>query len=194
MASLYECEVRYTIAHIESFSNTLRQLDARLVYPYAFTDYYFVPEAGGWDLLEKNLRIREWQTPSNPTTVYFVKNEIITSGEIQCKRALYPDGKVPLMSTDRETCARVLADLGFIPWITIRKEHASFWELPKHGFNTVTEYIEGIGWTGELEFAGDDVRKAQMKIQQALALLAIPKETVSFKPISAIYAERTASL
>ena len=149
-----------------------------------------MPGEKAWDPLEKNLRIREWQTPENPTTVYFVKNEIITSDDVQCKRALYPDGKVPLMSADRETCARVLADLGFIPWITVKKERASFWEVPKYDFKTVTEYIEGLGWTGELEFEGSDIKRAQTKIQKALALLNIPKEAVSEKPVSVLYAEQ----
>ena len=51
------------------------------------------------------------------------------------------------------------------------------------------EYIEGLGWTAELEFEGKDPQKANTAIQQALKVLDVPNHKVTHKPISAIYLE-----
>lgn len=190
MASLFECEVRFIIKDIKAFEKRLDELSARLIYPYEFTDYYFRPRKEKWDPLEKNLRIREWKTPENPTTIYFVKNEIVSIDGFQFKRALYPQGKLALFSGDLNTCKSLLNDLGFELWFIIKKERARFWEIPKHGFKTVAEYISGLGWSGELEFEGEDPNKAKAEIEKALNVLKIPKSLVSFKPISVIYAEK----
>ncbi|MAG08001.1 hypothetical protein CMO89_00870 [Candidatus Woesearchaeota archaeon] len=190
MASLFECEVRFTIEDIKSFEDRLKELEAKLVYPYEFTDYYFRPVKEKWNLVEKNLRIREWKSPQKPTTIFFVKNEVISLGDIKFKRALYPDGKVALFSGELNICRSLLRDLGFEPWFSVRKENASMWDIPKYGFKTVAEHIEGLGWSGELEFEGEDPKKAKEEIEKALNALKIPKDLVSFKPISAIFAEK----
>ena len=190
MASKFECEVRFAIGDIEEFKKRLAELDAKLKYPYEFTDYYYAPENEKWDSLEKTLRIREWATPQHPTTIYFTKNEIVSIGDVQFKRALYPQGKVPLFSGDVEMCRALLADLGFTSWITIKKERASHWELPRYGFETVAEYIAGLGWSGELEFEGEYPEKAKENIEKALDILEISRDMVSFKPISVIVAEK----
>ncbi len=189
MASLFECEVRFTIEDIDAFRPRLAELHATLGYQYEFQDHYFRPVNDTWNPVEKNLRIREWTFPTHPTTIYFVKNEILTIDELQFKRAVYHHGKVPLLSDEPDICADLLKDLGFEPWFVLKKQHASFWEVSKYGFNTVTEYIDGIGWSGELEFEGDDPNEARVQFERALNLLRIPLEQVSFKPISAIFAE-----
>ncbi|NQU07334.1 MAG: CYTH domain-containing protein, partial [Candidatus Abyssubacteria bacterium] len=153
---MFECEVRFTIEDIAAFKQRLEELGAELLFPYEFTDHYFRPRGGEWDLSEKNLRIRHWATPPEPTTVFFVKTEIVTIGDLQFKRALYPQGKVPLFSGSPEECRSLLDDLGFEPWFDVAKKDAAIWEVAKHGFKTVAEFIEGLGWTGELEFEGED--------------------------------------
>ena len=191
MASLFECEVRYIIEDIAAFKRRLEELGAELLYPYEFTDHYYRPREGEWNLSERNLRIRHWTTPREPTTVFFVKTEIVTIGELQFKRALYSQGKVPLFSGGLEECRSLLDDLGFEPWFDVAKKDAALWDVPKHGFKTVTEFIEGLGWTGELEFEGKNPQQAAANIESALKALRIPKELVTFRPISQIFAEKT---
>jgi adenylate cyclase class IV len=94
-----------------------------------------------------------------------------------------------LLSDAPDICTDLLKDLGFESWFVLKKQHASFWEVSKYRFSTVTEYIDGIGWSGELEFEGDDPEKARTQFEQALNLLQIPLKNVSFKPISVIFAE-----
>lgn len=190
MASLFECEVRYKIENIEEFESKLKELGAKLLFPYGFTDYYYGPKDKSWDLVLKNLRIREWQKPKNPTTIYFVKNEVISIDNLRFKRAFYPQGKVPLFSGDLKSCQSLLKNLGFEEWFVIKKEKATFWELPQE-FKTVIEYIREIGWWGELEFEGKDSTVAKKEIEKALKTLGIKKEDVSYKTISAIFFEKS---
>lgn len=189
MASLFECEIRFTIGDITAFETHLAELDVKLGYHYEFQDHYFRPVNETWNPVEKNLRIREWAFPEHPTTIYFVRNEVLTVDGLQFKRALYHHGKVPLLSDELDICADLLKDLGFEPWFVLKKHKATFWEVPKYGFNTVTEYIDGIGWSGELEFEGGSPAKARMQFEHALKLLDIPMDQVNFKPISVIFAE-----
>lgn len=136
------------------------------------------------------MRIREWKTPKNPTKIFFVKNEIVPIEGIQFKRAVYPEGKVSLYKGDLNACKSLLRYLGFEEWFVIEKKKSKLWELPEHGFRTVTEYIDGLGWTGELEFGGEKPELAKENIERASVLLGIPKEDLSFKTISAIVAEK----
>ena len=190
MTSLFECEVRYEIKDINALEEKLSELGAIVLYPYEFTDYYFKPARERWDPLGKNLRIREWKTPENPTTIFFVKIEIASLGNLQFKRALYPEGKVPLFSGSVYMCRSLLEDLGFESWFEIHKTKAKLWKIPDHGFITAVEYIEGLGWTGELEFEGEDPEEAGQNINKALGALDIQDDLVSFKPISVIFAEK----
>lgn len=190
MASLFECEVRYSIADIKIFEKRLRTLGAKLIYKYEFIDYYFMPKKEKWNPIEKISRIREWKFPRKPTTIYFVKNEIISMGDVKFKRAIYPQGKVPLFVGNLNLCKSLLNDLGFKLWFILKKKKCKFWEIPKHGFKTVTEHMNGLGWSGELEFEGKNPTKAKVQIEKALSVLGIPRNSVSFKPISVIFAEK----
>ena len=190
MASLFECEIRYKIENIDVFNARMEELGATIDHHYEFHDQYFVPVHEQWNPVEKNLRIREWTFPERPTTIYFVKNEVVTIDGLQFKRALYHHGKVPLLNDDPAVCADVLKDLGFTPWFVIKKERATIWDASAHGFKTVTEYIDGLGWSGELEFEGDDPQHARAQFEHALTLLNLPREHVTFKPISVIFAEK----
>lgn len=190
MASLFECEVRYSIADIKIFEKRLRTLGAKLIYKYEFIDYYFMPKKEKWNPIEKILRIREWKFPKKPTTIYFTKNEIISTGNIKFKRAVYQDGKVPLFIGGLDICKSLLNDLGFKLWFILKKKKCKFWHLPKYNFKTVTEFIDGLGWSGELEFEGRNMPKTKIKIEKALDILKIPKDLISFKPISVIFDEK----
>ena len=191
MTQPYECEVRFGIDDIEDFEAKLDRLGARIVLPYEFTDHYYKPPAGHWDPVEKNIRIRQWIQPEKESTVYFVKLQVISVDGLQFKRSLYSEGKLPLFTGTVETCRQLLDDLGFEFWFSLRKEKARLWEVPRHGFFTAVEYIEGLGWTAELEFEGQDPQKAASSIRQALKALKIPRQKVTHNPISAIYLQHS---
>ena len=187
MTQPYECEVRFGIEDIEDFQARLDCLGARIVLPYEFTDHYYKPPAGHWDPTEKNIRIRQWIKPKKESIILIIKLEIISIDGLQFKRSLYPEGKLPLFTGKLDICRTLLDDLGFELWFSLKKEKACLWEVPQHGFCTAVEYIEGLGWTAELEFEGNDPKKASSAIQQALNVLKIPRQKVSHNPISAIY-------
>ena len=187
MTQPYECEVRFKIEDIDAFEATLARLGARVALAYEFTDHYYTPPGQPWDPVEKSLRIREWVEPARPTTIYFVKLEIMTVDGLRFKRSLYPEGKLPLFAGPLESCRALLNDLGFEFWFALRKEKARLWEIPDHHFFTAVEYIRGIGWTAELEFEGQAPQHAARSIRRALDLLQIPPHLVTHNPISAIY-------
>jgi len=187
MTQPYECEVRFGIEDIEDFESRLGCLGARIAFPYEFADHYYKPPAEHWDPIKKNIRIRQWIQPEKESIIYFVKLEIISIDGLQFKRSLYPEGKLPLFKGSLDTCRKLLDDLGFEFWFSLRKEKARLWEVPRHGFFTAVEYIEGLGWTAELEFEGQDPPKASLAIQQALQALKIPRQKVTHNPISVIY-------
>jgi adenylate cyclase class IV len=187
MTQPYECEVRFEIDNIEDFQARLEQLGAKIAFPYEFTDHYYKPLAGYWNPVEKNIRIRQWIQPEKESIIYFVKLDIISIDGLQFKRSLYPEGKLPLFTGSLDICRKLLDDLGFEFWFSLRKEKACLWEVPGHGFFTAVEYIEGLGWTAELEFEGQDTEKAASSIRQALDTLKIPQQKVTHNPISAIY-------
>jgi hypothetical protein len=193
MTQPYECEVRFEIDDIKDFEARLGQLGATIAFPYEFTDHYYKPPAGNWDPVEKNIRIRQWFKPQKESIIYIVKLEIISIDGLQFKRSLYPEGKLPLFTGSLDTCRKLLDDLGFEFWFSLRKENACLWEVPQHAaravpcgsFFTAVEYIEGIGWTAEFE--GSDPQKACSAIRQALKLLKIPMQKVTHNPISSVY-------
>ena len=187
MTQPFECEVRFGIDDIEDFEARLGRLGARIAYPYEFTDHYYRPPATTWDPIEKNIRIRQWIRPQKESTIYFVKLEIVSIGNLKFKRSLYPEGKLPLFTGPLDMCRVLLDDLGFEFWFSLKKEKARLWEVPRHGFCTAVEYIEGLGWTAEIEFEGEDPQKAASAIRQALDVLNIPRQNVTHNPISAIY-------
>ena len=194
MTQPFECEVRFGIDDIEDFEVNLGRLGAKIALQYEFTDHYYKPPVEHWDPVEKNIRIRQWIKPEKDSIVYFVKLEIISIDGLQFKRSLYPEGKLPLFTGPLETCRELLDDLGFEFWFSLRKEKACLWEVPRHGFMTAVEYIEGLGWTAELEFEGQDPQKAGFAIQQALQALKIPRQKVTYNPISAIYLQNVKTL
>jgi adenylate cyclase class IV len=191
MTQPYECEVRFGIDDIKDFQARLEHLGAKIAFPYEFTDHYYKPPAGHWDPTNKNIRIRQWIQPEKNSIIYFVKLEIISIDGLQFKRSLYPEGKLPLFTGTLDSCRKLLDDLGFEFWFSLRKEKACLWEVPRHDFFTAVEYIEGLGWTAELEFEGQDPQKAASSIRQALNALKIPRQKITHNPISAIYLQNS---
>lgn len=190
MPSKFECEVRFLIKDVNAYRERMKGLGGKLKYKYAFTDFYYRPEKQTWGPIRRILRIRHWGKPKDPTTIYFVKNEIVENKKLKFKRSVYPEGKLPLFSGSLKRCREILKDLGFIEWITIKKQKAEFWNIPKHKFNTVIEFIPGLGWSGELEESGTNIAKAYKKLSEQLKYLNIDIKQADFRPISVIYAEK----
>lgn len=189
MSSLFECEVRFPIADIGIYKRRILGLGGKLIYKYEFDDYYYYPGPGVWDPVEKILRIRHWLRPRKPTTIYFVQNAVIEKSDLKFKRSVYPEGKLPLFSGELDRCQEVLCDLGFKEWFVVKKRKAEFWEIPAYGFETVFEFIPGLGWSGELEEEGKDIQKAKKRLDEELKLLGVDLKKVDYRPISVIYAE-----
>jgi adenylate cyclase class IV len=191
MTSKFECEVRFLIHNIEEFERRLRSLNARLLFPYEFIDYYFKPKSSNpWDPQMKTLRLREWITPKKESEVLFTRTETVERGGILFKRSVYPDGKVKLMKGSSNVCRKFLSDLGFEEWFRIVKKECKLFEIPKPNFKTVYEYVEGLGWSGELEVGGSDVNEAAKNLKDFLSVLKIRRDDVRFEPLSKIYAEK----
>jgi len=189
MAHTFECEVRFQIEDILDLEARLNQLGGSIAYAYEFIDYYYKPVGKQWNPVEKNLRIRDWINPQQDATVYFDRLQIMSIDGLQFKRSMYSEGKFPLFRNELTVCKSLLEDIGFEFWFSIRKEKARLWEIPKHNFFTAIEYIEGLGWIGELEFEGTEPEKAKYAIENALKILDIPRQLVTYKPISTIYLE-----
>lgn len=189
MASLFECEVRFPIVDINTHRKRILGLGGRLVYKYEFDDHYYHPELGTWDSIEKVLRIRYWLKPRKPTTIYFVQNKVIEKSGFKFKRSVYPEGKLPLFSGELDRCQNLLRDLGFKEWFVLKKRKAEFWEIPVYDFETVFEFIPGLGWSGELEEEGQSIQKAKKRLGDELELLGVDLNKVDYRPISVIYAE-----
>jgi len=190
MGAKFECEVRFLIKDIGAHKKQLQKIGGKLKYRYAFTDYYYRPEKKVWGPIRRIIRIRKWSKGEEPTTIYFVKNEIIESKRIKFKRSMYPEGKLPLFSGSLKRCREILTDLDFVEWITLKKQRAEFWDIPKYKFGTAIEYIPGLGWTGELEVEGNNIQKAKEKLERQLKLINIDQKQADFRPISVIYAEK----
>lgn len=189
MASLFECEVRFPITDIGTYKKHILDLGGKLVYKYEFDDYYYHPGPGIWDPVKKILRIRHWRKPKKPTTIYFVQNKVIEKSGLKFKRSVYPEGKLPLFSGKLNRCQELLYGLGFKKWFTIKKRKAEFWEIPAYHFETVFEFIPGLGWSGELEEEGEDIKKAKKRLDEELKLLGVDLSKVDYHPISVIYAQ-----
>jgi len=189
MSSLYECEVRFPINDICSFKKRIIELGGKLIYKYEFNDHYFTPSIEVWNPIEKILRIRHWKYPKNKTVIYFVNNEVVTIDKFSFKRSKYKEGKLPLYSGKLIQCKKLLHDLGFNEQFVLKKQNSQFWDIPKHNFKTIFEYIPNIGWWGELEVEGDNTKNANSMLTNQLELLNINTKDVSYKPISVIYNE-----
>ena len=189
MDSPYECEVRYFIDDIESYQRRLDALGVETLYSYEFTDYYYHPLHEKWNPVEKNLRIRHWLKPSNPTAVLFCKNEVFSDKGLRFKRAVYKQGKIPLFTGDMDECKTLLSDLGFQPWIAVAKKEAKLLEIPSYGTRTAVEFIDGLGWIGELEVEGSSIGDAARLLRTSLGVLEIDLDSVDFRPISAIVSD-----
>ncbi|OGZ26751.1 MAG: hypothetical protein A2365_02570 [Candidatus Nealsonbacteria bacterium RIFOXYB1_FULL_40_15] len=185
MAKAFECEIRYSVDDIAEFKKKLEKLNAKHVFDYKFQDFYFRPESKEWDYFKKNLRIRHKEGHS--TRILFDKIETKSFNGLEFKRSVFPEGKLLIYSGELDSCRNLLLDLGFKEWLVINKEQGELWELGD--LKIALEKIEGLGWTFEMEFKGEDPEKAGKEIEKAVEKLGLDKNCLWSDPISVIYAK-----
>lgn len=189
----YETEVRFFISDIELFRQKVEALGCTLLNQYSFTDYYFKPKQGDWDLLTQSLRIREWQQPEKPTSLVITKQTIETVDGISFKKSVYPEGKLTLLQSNVGFCKQVAKDLGFEPLFTIKKKQGWVWESKEKQLEFCAEEVEGLGWTGEFELDGTDIEEVKVAVKRHQDLLEIDSANMSSKPLAVLFAESRAT-
>lgn len=190
MAVRFECEIRYAIRNIAAFEGSLNLLGAKLLDTKQYNDHYLLPSNKKfWNKDTMTLRLREWIRPPIKAQLLFGEVEIKNIDGIQFKRSIFPGGKQIIWQGNLSECDSISKKLGFEPWISIEKPESRTYDLPKYGFITAVEHIENFGWSGELEFQGENLEQTKREISRSTGLLGILKQDISFKPLSVIYAE-----
>lgn len=187
MPSPYECEVRFHLDDIEAFRRRVADLGGRLLWAYAFTDYYQRSKVMRWDPHTRALRIRAHHQPPQPSEVLLTWVEVVRSDGLQFKRSRFPEGKVKLYAGSLDDCRAVADGLGFEPWITVHKRDGAMYDIPGLG-RLVSEYVETVGWMSEIEVNGRDPVEAGRAIRETLAALGVPRTVVTSEPVAAIVA------
>lgn len=180
------------ILDVEAFRRRIADLQGRVLYTYAFTDYYQRPHTALWDLRTHALRIREHHLPAQPSEVLLTAVEIREWNGLRFKRSRFPEGKVRLYTGDVENCRVVVESLGFVPWLVVHKHDGVMYELPKWG-KLVLEHVTDVGWMSELEVEGVDPMQAARVLQRQLEVLGVDRERVSADPVAMLVRARRAS-
>ena len=186
MTAAFECEVRFPIADIDAFHRRLEALGAALREPYAFTDHYCQPRGMRWDPRAQALRIRE-MSPEADSEILLSHVEMTSAEGLSFKRSRFAEGKVRLYAGPLADCRRIVETLGFLPWITVRKQDGCLFDIPGFG-GLVTEHVEGVGWMCEVEQEGHDVARAVAGIRSKLARLGVSIAEVTGEPVAALVA------
>lgn len=191
MASPFECELRFMISDIDKFKRKLRELNAKVIFDYEFTDDYYVNYLKKpWDLTRKNLRLRIWKKPETKCEILFSKLELFDINGLKFKRSVLKEGKLCLYEGKLEDCKKLLESLGFRKWFSIEKKNCTLYLIENYNFKTIHEFIPNLGWTGELEIEGDNPEKVGEKLENQIKLLGINKTEVTSDTLSAIYAKK----
>jgi len=182
------------IPNIHEFTNKLETLNATVRYSYEFTDHYYQPlMTTPWDPLTQTLRLRQWKKKGDEHVqceILFTKIQILSHNGLLFKRAIYPQSKIQLVQDSFQTCQSILNDLGFKPWFRIEKRQCKLYEIPNPQFITNQEYIENLGWSGEIEVEGSNLDLSVSSLKTYLSILKINETLISYKPLARIYAEK----
>lgn len=188
----FESEIRFFIDNIDAFTTHLLSLGATKYYEYEFIDHYHTPAFGqeGWDSFEKNIRIREWIRPTTQSEILLARNECVSIDGYQFKRSVYESGKVTLFSGSHDEAINIITDLGFTPWVAIHKKHSHCWELPD-GSDVIVEYIDGLGWIGELELDGSEANHTHGTAKKLFDTLHVPEDKQTPDTTLSLYLQAT---
>ncbi len=183
---LCELEGRFPIPDPRALSSQAERVGGTVVLRYALTDHLYRPRVGPWDPFTLTLRIRAHREPEETWEVLFSRVELVRRGPLGLKRSAFPGGKVRLYAGPRELCERLLEDLGFAPWFAVAKTRGTKWALGESVFLSL-EHVEGLGWMGELEVAGE-VDQAVGRFHAVLRQLGVPPESVTPDPLPVLVA------
>jgi adenylate cyclase class IV len=190
MTAPFECEVRFLVSDRDAFEWRLAERGGRIRFRYAFADHYYRPSEGAWDPRTRAVRIRELAQPTPSCEVLLTRTDLMQVDGLTFKRSRFPEGKVRLFAGTLEACRAVVEALGYEPWLVVRKTVGLFFEVPDLG-DLVIEEVEGIGWMGEVEVAGEDPHAAAAAIRRKLDLLGVPPQAVLPDPLAAFVAARS---
>jgi adenylate cyclase class IV len=183
MTAPFECEVRFPVEDIAAFRRRVASLGGQAVAEYAFTDHYYrLPVAA--DPATRSLRVREHHAPAQPAELLLAWVDLHTHGGIPFKRSRFAEGKVCLHRAEAAACHAVAAALGAVPWVVVRKREGTLYELPGLG-GLALEFVDGLGWMGEVEASGADPASASDAIRRRLQALGVPRSAVDPRPLVA---------
>lgn len=185
MTAPYEAEVRVRVPRIEELRAKLQALGAQPTVTYAFTDHYYQPRGYRWPPQRQSLRVREF--PSGHAEVLYTRIALVDEGGLSFKRSLLPQGKAVLARGTPSECRALLDDLGFLPWLRVRKLSGELIEIPGTG-TIACEEIEGHGWWLEAEVEGASPSEASQRLKARLLALGIDPRDVSPLPVAALVA------
>lgn len=189
----FEAEVRFLLDDVSAIKAKIEEHNLSCIREYAFADHYFTPTDTDWNPMEKTIRIRVWDDPALPTAVWLTKEEVIDQDGVQCKRSLYPEGKRKLFEGELEACKQVLADLGFKPLFTITKIQGSVWQDANQSIEFCIEETDLLGWTGEIEAVGTDLKVLEKTIARHQQFLGLRDEQLTYKSVAALVLEKKRS-
>jgi len=172
---MLECEIRFKIKEGKEFLKRASKL-CRIVEIYSFSDHYFI-RGPRWKTGSTSLRIREWRIKNSKRVkiceVLFSKTKEKRVGNLRMKQSSY--GKLKLFEGSKRECWKLVEELEFKYWLTIRKPMGYVLEL-KRRQNTwssrfVCEKIEKLGWWGEVEEHGKNIKAVKRRIEAAMNFL-----------------------
>ncbi len=184
----YESEIRFPISDYETFMDRLKKFEPELLRKHSFKDHILKPshlsedEAERlWNPSRKVLRVRQWFEPKNTSELLFTAVEVVEEGGVRFKRTIFPQGKLKLFEGSFEHAMTLARELGFEPWFTVYKKVGYLYKLRKLGDKVVCiEYVEGVGWVGELEFWGSprEVAESMRECMEALGIESYTYDTM----------------
>lgn len=175
--------MRVPVPRIEALRARLADVGARVRGTYAFTDEYYQPETGRWLPEQQTLRVREFA--GGAAEVLFSRVALVTEGGVTFKRSALADGKLTLMRGTAAAGRALMSDLGFAPWLRIRKLRGEIIEIPSVG-TVALEDIDRHGWWLEVEVEGTDPAQAAAELRLRLDALDIDPGQASPLPIAAL--------
>ncbi len=189
----FECEIRFLIDDIDKFMKRVNEFNPIVFRKYAFNDVFYIPEQAGEEWIKgfKLLRVRRWIKPVKYSQILFTHVRYVTVKGIPFKHTVYKGGKIEFYRGAFKTAKKIVRDLGFKHWITVKKEWGCLYRLEAlEGRILCIEKVKDLGYVGEIEVWGMDLEKIALKMRSLTYKLGIPVNRIEAKPLARIYYEK----